>query len=154
MGLTGVTGTTSSSGQVTFTNVPVGTGYTAAAAIGTRTGSTSTSVASGGSTVTINLNTGSTGTLNVNVKKSGSNVNGATVYIQGGPLGFVGTTITGTTNSSGNVSFTLPVGSSYTLKAYRCSGGSPFSVTVTSVTINTGSNSQNVSFSSSTCPLS
>lgn len=147
-----VTGTTNASGQVSFTNVPSGAGYTVQA---TKSGQNATaqtiSVSTGVSTpVTMTL---PTGTVVVNVKRSGTNVNGATVRLTGGPMAI---DVTGTTNSSGNATFAnVPVGSGYTVKAWKCTAGSPRrSGQVTSVTTTSGTTNVNVTFdTSNVCPL-
>jgi len=148
-----VSGTTGQNGQLTFTNVPTGSGYSITATHGGKSGSATNQTVPNGSTlsVTVPLTVSGGATLNVNVKRSGSNVNGATVWLEGGPNSI---TIMLTTNSSGNVSFlNVPTGSGYTIKAWNCSFGSSKSVTSASFTINTGTNNQNVSLSGSTCPL-
>jgi prepilin-type N-terminal cleavage/methylation domain-containing protein len=52
--------------------------------------------------------------VTVNVKYGGVNQNGATVTFKSGPLNL---NLSGTTNSSGNVTFNVPVGSGYTSTA-------------------------------------
>ena len=143
-----VSGTTNSSGQVTFTNVPAGSGYSLAATKSGQSGSNTASVTGGSTTnVTITLPTGS---LTVTAVRSGVNQNAATVTVTGGPQSV---SLSGTTNSSGVVTFTnVPVGSPYTVKAYKCSVSSPRSATNTSVGVASGSNAVTMTFSSGTCP--
>ncbi len=145
-----ITGTTNSSGNVTFSNVPAGTGYTVTA---TRSGQSSAPTAAtvnAGSTTNLNL-TLPVSTLTVNVKRSGTNQNGATVLLQVGPMSI---NVTGTTNSSGNAVFTnVPVGAGYTIKAYRCAAANPKSGTLTNQTVNTTATTINITFTTNTCPL-
>jgi len=151
-GLPPVTGTTDAAGQVTFTNVPSGAGYTVQA---TKAGQNATpqtiSVATGVQTnVAMTL---PTGTVVVNVKRNGSNQNLATVRITGGPMVI---DVLGTTNSSGNATFTnIPVGSGYTVKAWKCTASSPRrSGQLTPVTTTSGTTTVNISFDTSNiCPL-
>jgi type II secretory pathway pseudopilin PulG len=141
-----VSGTTNASGQVTFLNVPVGSGYTITASKNGASVSQSKTIAAGSNTATLTLPS-----LTVTVRRSGVNQSSATVYLLGGPLGLQ---VTGTTNGSGQVTFlNVPQGSGYTVKAWKCSVSSPKSVTSSSFTIAAGSNSLTVSFSTSTCPL-
>lgn len=147
-----VTGTTDVNGQVTFSNVPAGAGYTVTA---TKAGANATpqtiSVTTGSTTnVTMALQTG---TLVVNVKRSGVNQNGATVRVTGGPMAI---NVTGTTNASGNATFlNVPIGNGYTIKAWRCTAGAPRrSGQLTPVTIMVGTNNRNVTFDTTNiCPL-
>jgi Carboxypeptidase regulatory-like domain len=149
-GLLPVSGTTNASGQVTFTNVPSGGGYTVTA---TKSGQNATpqtiSVTTGGTTnVSMAL---PTGTVVVNVKRSGSNQSSATVRLTLGPMNI---NLTATTNSSGNATFNnIPVGTGYTIDAWKCSVSNPKSGTLTNRTVNTGTNNFNISFSTNTCPL-
>jgi type II secretory pathway pseudopilin PulG len=142
--------TTGASGLVTFPNLPAGSGYTVTA---TKSGQSSPATAASvpsGSTGNLTLNL-PTSTLIVNVKRSGSNQNTATVVLSLGPMSI---TVTGTTNSSGNATFTnVPVGTGYTIKAYKCSVSNPKSGTLTNQTVNTTSTTINISFSTNTCPL-
>ncbi|MFN8188488.1 MAG: carboxypeptidase-like regulatory domain-containing protein [Gaiellales bacterium] len=144
-----VSGTSNSSGQVTFTNVPAGTGYTVT---GTKSGQSDAQSATvpGGSSTSVALAL-PTGSLTVTVRRSGSNQSGATVTLSGGPMGL---TLSGTTSGTGRVTFNnVPVGSGYTVKAYKCSVSNPKSGQNTSVTVNTGANSLTINFSLNTCPL-
>ena len=127
-----VSGATNSSGQLTFVNVPAGTGYTVTATKGGQTISASGQSVTGGSTTSVSLAL-PTGTLVATVNWAGLPVNGATVTVSGGNLA---SPVSGTTNSSGIVTFTnVPSGSGYTVSA--TSGGQ--TGTATSVTVNTGS---------------
>jgi hypothetical protein len=153
---TNVSGTTDSSGRVTFINVPQavsGTLYSVAATHGGKNGSASgVTVPASGQSVPISLSLSGGRTLTVNVKRSGSNVNNATVALIGGPNSI---TIIGTTNSSGNVVFSnVPTTSSstYTLKAWNCSFGSSKSVSFGPFSF-TSSTTQNLTLSGSACPL-
>jgi type II secretory pathway pseudopilin PulG len=150
MSLSPISATSDSSGIATFTNVPVGSGYTITAVKGSSGTTTLTNQSVSAPTTNRSISL-PTGTLNVNVKRSGSNVSGATVTLTLGPMSI---SVSGTTNFSGNVSFTnVPVGSGYTVKAYKCSFSSSRSVSNTAVTVNAGSNSLNLSLSGSTCPI-
>jgi hypothetical protein len=144
-----LTGTTPSSGNLTFVDLAPGNGYTVTA---TKSGQSATltnvTVTGGTTTVTLNL---PTATLTVNVKRSGTNQSSATVILSLGPMGL--SPVNRTTNSSGNATFTnVPVGTGYTIKAYKCSVSSPRAVTVTNQTVNAPSTTINVSFNSGTCP--
>jgi len=92
-------------------------------------------------------------TLIVNVKRFSTNQNGATVKVLGGPMGV---DLTGTTNSSGNATFSnVPVGAGYTIKAWKCSAASPRrSRQVSSITKTSSTQTVNVAFDTSNiCPL-
>ncbi|MCC6223488.1 MAG: carboxypeptidase regulatory-like domain-containing protein [Thermoleophilia bacterium] len=144
-----VSGTSNSSGSVTFSNVPAGSGYSVAASKSGQSASASATVTGGGTaSVSLGLPTGS---LQVRVKRGSSDVSGATVKLSGGPMGILAT---GTSGSGGLITFTnVPVGTPYTVKAWKCSVSNPKSVTNSSVTVNAGSNSITVTFSTNTCPL-
>jgi type II secretory pathway pseudopilin PulG len=152
-----LTATTPSSGNVSFPNLPPGSGYTVTA---TKSGqSTSQAVTVGGGTTTVTLNL-PTATVTVNVKRGTTNQgstssNGATVRIKLGPMGI---NVTGTTNSSGNVTFTnVPVGTGYTIQAYATSCGSvssPRAREVTGQTISGPSTNFALVYNISSCPLS
>jgi hypothetical protein len=152
-GSVNLTQTTPSSGNVTFAGLPPGNGYSVQA---TKSGQTTTltnvTLSGGGTTVTANL---PTGTVTVNVKRGSTNQNGATVRIKLGPMGI---NVTGTTNSSGNVTFTnVPVGTGYTIQAYPSSCGSvssPKSRELTGQTVNTGTTNFALVYNLSACPLS
>jgi hypothetical protein len=141
--------TTTSTGVVTFSDLTPGSGYTVTATKSGQNASSGVTVSNGSTTnLTLNL---PTVTQTVNVKRSGSNVSGATVTLTLGPMGV---TMTATTNSSGNATFSnVPVGTGYTIKAYNCSVSNPKSGTLTSQTVNSPSTTINLSFSTNTCPL-
>jgi hypothetical protein len=90
-------------------------------------------------------------TLTVTVRNSsGGTVSGATVNLTGGPMG-VNASLT--TNASGQVTFTnVPVGSGYTIKAWRCAQSGSKSRTLTSQSVAAGGSSVTAQFNSSTCP--
>jgi Tfp pilus assembly protein PilV len=150
--LTPVSGTTNGSGQVTFSNVPSGSGYTVTA---TRSGQSATQTitvtTSSTTNVTLSLPVGS---LAVLVRWAGVNVNGATVTVTGGPESV---NLTGTTNSSGQVTFAnLPPGSGYTVTATKLGESASGTATVpggssASITLNlpTGTLTVNVKRSGS-----
>lgn len=144
-----VTQTTNSSGLTTFTNLPAGSGYTVQATKSGQSASTAATVPSGSTgSVTLNL---PTSTVTVNVKRSGVNQSAATVRLTLGPMGI---TVTGTTDASGNVTFTnVPVGAGYTVGAWKCSVSNPKSGQLTAQTVNATPTNFNISFSTNTCPL-
>jgi type II secretory pathway pseudopilin PulG len=125
-----VTGTTNTSGQVTFSNVPSGTGYTVQATQYSQSNSQTVAVTTGSTTnVTLPL---TAGTLTVQVRWAGVAVSGATVQVTSVSRG-VNQTLT--TGGSGNVSFaSLPPGTDYQVVATK----SGQSTTLTNVTV-TGS---------------
>jgi type II secretory pathway pseudopilin PulG len=126
--LSPVSGTTNGSGQVTFSNVPSGTGYTVQASQYSQTASQTVAVTTGNTTnVTLPL---SAGTLTVQVRWASVAVSGATVTVTGGPASV---NLTATTPGSGNVSFaSLPPGNGYQIVATK----SGQSTTLTNVTLN------------------
>jgi type II secretory pathway pseudopilin PulG len=127
-----VSGATNASGQLTFVNVPAGSGYTVTATKGGQSVSATSQSVSGGATTNVSLAL-PTGTLTVTVNWAGSPVNGAAVTVSGGNLA---SPVSGTTNSSGVVTFTnVPAGTGYTVAA--TSGGQ--TGTATSVTVTAGS---------------
>ncbi len=69
-----------------------------------------------------------TGTLSVNVQQSSANVSGATVDVTGGPNNM---SFSGVTNASGNVSFTVPAGSGYTITATKSAQSASTTASVT-----------------------
>jgi len=143
-----LTQTTTSSGNVTFANLPPGSGYTVTATKSGQSATASVTVTGGTTTITLNL---PTGTVVVNVKRSGVNQSSATVRITLGPMGV---TLTATTNSSGNATFTnVPVGTGYTISAWKCSVSNPKSGQLTARTVNTGTTNFAITFSTNTCPL-
>jgi type II secretory pathway pseudopilin PulG len=143
--------TTDATGQVTFSNVPAGGGYTVQATKSGQSASSSPTVPSGSTgNVTLNLPTAN---LTVNVKRSGVNQSSTTVRLQLGPMNI---NVSGTTNSSGNVTFTnVPVGAGYTIKAFKtaCTGSPLRSVTVTNQTKTAAAQTINVAFNVDTCPV-
>ncbi|WP_181813692.1 hypothetical protein [Gaiella occulta] len=112
-----VTGSTDGSGQVTFLNVPVGSGYTITATKNGVSGSSTASVAANATTnVVVAL---PTGTLDATVTYGGVlAASGATITVSGGPNAV---SVSGTTNASGVFSDTLPAGTtaSYTITATK-----------------------------------
>ena len=145
-----LTGTTNGVGQVTFINLTPGSGYvvTADPTPGFNISQTASVTAASTTPVTLALPTAN---LTVNVKRSGVNQSAATVRLTGGPMGI---TVTGTTNTSGNVTFTnVPVGSGYTVKAWKCSVSNPKSGQNTAVSVPSGGTTVNISFTLNTCPL-
>jgi hypothetical protein len=123
-------GTTNGSGQVTFSGVPSGTGYTVQASQYSQTASQTVAVTTGNTTnVTLPL---TAGTLTVQVRWAAVAVSGATVQVTSASRG-VNQTLT--TPASGNVSFpSLPPGTDYQVVATK----SGQSTTLTNVTV-TGS---------------
>ncbi len=127
-----VSGTTTSSGQLTFVNVPAGIGYFVTATKGGQSVTSTSQSVTGGSTTNVSLAL-STGTMIVTVNWAGLPVNGATVTVSGGNLA---ASLSGTTNSSGVVTFNnVPAGTGYTVTA--TSGGQ--TGTATGVTVTGGS---------------
>jgi len=150
--LSPVSGTTDAAGLVTFSNVPSGAGYTVDASMSGQSASPQTVSVTTGSTTNVTM-TLPTATLIVNVKRFSTNQNGATVTVLGGPMGV---DLTGTTNSSGNATFSnVPVGAGYTIKAWKCSAASPRrSRQVSSITKTSSTQTVNVAFDTSNiCPL-
>jgi hypothetical protein len=117
-----ITGTTNSSGQVTFTNLPSGTDpytITATDAPGNVSGNTTATISTGATTTkTINLSNPPMGSISGLVRWLGVGVNGATVTVTGGPYSV---NLSQTTNSSGNASFSnnVPAGTGYTVTATK-----------------------------------
>jgi type II secretory pathway pseudopilin PulG len=109
------TQTTNASGQVTFTDVPAGSGYTVTATKSGQSVNASATVTQGATTsVPLAL---PTGTIVSTVTWAGANVNGATVTLTGGPMSV---NVSGTTNASGQVTFvSVPAGSGYTVTASK-----------------------------------
>ena len=153
--LTPVNGTTNASGQVTFSNVPSGGGYTVQATKSGQNATPQTVSVTTGSTTNVAM-TLPTGTVVILVRNSsGTNqTNGAgTARIKLGPMGI---NVTGTTDSTGRVTFNnVPVGTGYTLQAWRtgCGGLGSKSRQFTSQTVNTGTNNFTLQWNSATCPL-
>ena len=103
---TGLSGTTDTNGQVTISNIPVGS-YTFTASKTGYTGATSASTAiSNGGTATVGIAiTQQFGSATITVTSGGSGVSGATVTVDG-------TSLTGTTDTNGQVTIhSIPVGS-------------------------------------------
>ena len=109
-------GSTNGSGQITFTNVPTGSGYTVTAVKGT-TVNTGTTVNAGTNTVNLTLPNPPSGSVQLTVKWVGALVNGATVQITGGPYGISQSL---TTTATGVVTFSsVPLGGGYTFQATK-----------------------------------
>ena len=130
MSLSPISATTTGCGQVTFSNVPAGGGYTLAA---TKNGQTTT-LTSQTFTTSPTTSVGialPTGTIAVNAATwAGQPAGSATVTISGGPNS--PTTYTGTTNASGVVSIVVPATTStypYTVSAAKNTGTGSATVT-------------------------
>jgi type II secretory pathway pseudopilin PulG len=150
-----VTQITPSNGDVTFANLPPGTGYQVVATkSGQSTTLTNVTHTVNGTTVTANL---PTATVVILVRNSSgvNQTNGTgTARIKVGPMGIY---VSGTTDSTGRVTFTnVPVGTGYTLQAWRtgCGGSGRKSRQFTGQTVNTGTNNFTLQWSSFSCPLS
>jgi hypothetical protein len=126
-----VTGTTDASGVATFLNIPNGTGYTGTATLGGNSGSQTAAVAPRTTTNVSIAIAVPTGTIKTVVTQGGSAVNGANVTITGGPFS---SNVTGTTNSSGIFSASVPTGTGYTVSATGGPGPDTASQINTSVT--------------------
>lgn len=122
-----VTGSTNASGQVTFSNVPVGSGYTITVAkSGVSATGTATVTANTTTPVTVNL---PTGTMNLTVKYGGVlNASSAAVTITGGPNSV---SASGTTNASGFFTDPLPAGNATTYTVTATKAGQSVSTTFT-----------------------
>jgi uncharacterized protein (DUF2141 family) len=145
-----LTQTTPSNGDVSFANLPAGSGYTVQATKSGQSASAAVTVTGGTTTVTLNL---PTGTVVVNVKRFSTNQNNATVRIKFGPMGI---NVTGSPVTGGNATFTnVPVGTGYTIQAWRCGASNPKTRTVTNQTVNTGTNNFALVFNTNAppCPL-
>ena len=111
-----LSGTSDVNGEVLFSNVPAGSGYTLTTTKSGQTVTLSPTVVGGTTTTTVV--TMPTVTVVGTVTWVGANVNGATVTLAGGPMSL--STLTATTNSSGQVTFTnVPAGGAYTLTASK-----------------------------------
>jgi hypothetical protein len=112
---------------VTFTNVPVGSGYTVTATKNTVSGTnTATVTASTTTPVTVSL---PTGTLDATVRYGGVlNASGATITVTGGPNAV---SVSGTTNGSGVFTDTLPAGTAATYTITATKAGQSASTTFT-----------------------
>jgi type II secretory pathway pseudopilin PulG len=109
--------TTDSSGNVTFTGIPAGSGYTVTATRSTNASTTTAVTVAGPNNVTITLPDPPTGTVTVNVTQLSAPASAATVTITGGSFGI---SASGSTNSSGQIIFTnVPTGSGYTVTALK-----------------------------------
>ncbi len=128
-----VAGSTDASGQVTFTNVPVGSGYTVTATKNTFSGTATATVTDSTTTpVTVDL---PTGTITVTATWAALYAGNATVSITGGPNGG---TYTGTTNATTGITpaITVPATTAsypYTVTVTKNTGSSG-AISVTSVT--------------------
>ncbi len=150
-------GMTNVAGQITFSNVPSGAGYTIQATKATTSVTAPPTSVTTGSTTNVSMAL-EAATLVVNVKRSGVNQSAATVRLTGGPNGInvLSAPPGGGTNGSGNVTFTnVPVGTGYTIQAWKCSAFAPRrSGSLTPVAIFAGTNNRNVTFDiSNVCPL-
>lgn len=111
-----LSGTSDAAGEVLFSDLPAGSGYTLTATKSGQTATASPTVV-GGTTTTIVIGM-PTVTVVGTVTWVGTNVNAATVTLAGGPMSL--STLTGTSNSSGQVTFTnVPAGGGYTLTATK-----------------------------------
>ncbi len=122
---------TGGSGEVTFTNLPSGSGYTVSATKNgqTRTQTGVTVTTSSTTAVTLNM---PSGTIAVTATWAGDAAASASVSITGGPDGG---TYTGTTNASGQVSINVPATtSSYPYTVTVTKNGGSGAASVTSVT--------------------
>lgn len=111
-----LSGTSDVNGEVLFSNVPAGSGYTMNAVKSGQTGSASPTVV-GGTTTTVPIAM-PTVSLVATITWVGANVSGATVTLSGGPLSIGATSAT--TSGGGQVTFTnVPAGGGYTLSASK-----------------------------------
>jgi type II secretory pathway pseudopilin PulG len=151
--LTAVSGTTDAAGLVTFSNVPSGGNYTVTATKSGQSATPQTAVAvTTGATTNVAM-TLPTGTLRVRVRRSGINQSAATVKVTLGPNNV---SLTGTTLSDGTglaIFNNVPIGTGYTIKAYKCAGVDPESGQLTGQTVPAGTTTIIVSFTLGTCPL-
>jgi len=150
-----ITGTTNASGLYTNALMPAGTGtYTITATKGTASASTTFTIASSGAIANVTLTLPIRTSVVVSVQNSsGASVGaGASVTLIGGAEGL---TFSGTTNASGQVTFTnVPASTNtYTAKGWNCATAGSKSQTLT-VTVTTGATAQAVTlkFNSATCP--
>ncbi len=115
-GAISLTGTSDVNGEVLFSNVPAGSGYTLSAVKSGQTGTASPTVV--GATTTTAPVSMPTLSLVATITWVGANVSGATVTLSGGPLSLAATSAT--TSGPGQVTFTnVPRGSGYTLTASK-----------------------------------
>ena len=144
--------TTPASGNVSFAGLPPGTDYQVVATkSGQSTTLTNVTLSGSGNTVTANLPTG-TVVVTVRTSSGGNPGTAATVRIKLGPMSI---NVTGTTNSSGVVTFTnVPVGTGYTIQAWVTScSGTTRSRQFTNQTVNSGTNPFTLQYNTATCPL-
>ncbi len=125
-----LSGTSDANGEVIFSNLAGGPGYTLTATKSSQSVSAGTTVV-GGSTTTVALNLPTVSLLST-VTWVGAAVNGALVTLSGGPMSI--SPVSGTTTSGGTVTFSnVPRGSGYTLSATK----NGQTKTLTSQTVNT-----------------
>ncbi len=130
-GLANLSGTTNGSGVAQFTNVPVGTGYTATATYAPYAPTPKTvNVAAPTTNTTIDL---PVGILTVNTSWAGQAVGSANVSVTDGT-----NTFTGTTNASGVATFTVPTGTfnaTVTKNGFQGTGSATVTTSGGSVTV-------------------
>jgi hypothetical protein len=121
-GAVSLSGTSDVNGEVVFSNVPAGSGYTMNAVKSNQTGSVSPTVV-GATTTTVPVAM-PTVSLVATVTWVGANVTGANVTLSGGPMSL--SPISATTTGTGQVTFSNvptstnnPVGTGYTLAATK-----------------------------------
>jgi type II secretory pathway pseudopilin PulG len=121
-GAISLSGTSDVNGEVLFSNVPAGLGYTMNAVKSSQTGSVSPTVV-GATTTTVPVAM-PTVSLVATVTWVGANVTGATVTLSGGPMSL--SPISATTTGTGQVTFSnvptstnVPAGTGYTLAATK-----------------------------------
>ncbi len=115
-GAVSLSGASDVNGEVLFSNLPPGGGYTITATKSGQTRTASPTVV-GGSTTTVPLAL-PTVSLLTTVTWVGNNVSGATVTLSGGPMAI--SPVSAVTSGSGQVTFSnVPAGSGYTLSAVR-----------------------------------
>jgi type II secretory pathway pseudopilin PulG len=150
--MSAISGTTNSSGVVTFVNIPEGTGYTLSTTSGGTTATANADVVAG-STTTTALPITLYGNVTVTVIRGTGPLAGATVTVAGGPAGI--SPVTGIANSSGVVTFNnLQAGSGYTWKAWRtgCSGSTNRSLVQTAQTVTSGNSNKTMTLTNPACP--
>ena len=149
-----ISGTTNASGVYSNALMPAGTGtYTITATKGAATVNTTFTIASSGAVANVTLTLPIRTSVVVTVKNSsGTVVNGASVTLIGGSEGL---TFSGTTNASGQVTFTnVPASTdAYTAKGWSCATSGSKSKTL-AVTVTSGATAQAVAlqYNSATCP--
>lgn len=140
-----LSGVSDAAGQVRFSNLPPGSGYTVTATKAGASASQSNITAPGGATTPVTL-VMPTASLRVTVTwgSGGPLVQGATVTLTGGPMG---TNVSGTTNQSGQVLFVnVPQATSGTLYSVTATHGGR-SGAVSSVTVPAGGQAVTVALS-------